>query len=70
MCKRWAIEEREMTPTERTKRVLEVTMDGLDSSLTFKMETGEDFDDGWLPMLKCIRQKPNNIQILWKTDEQ
>ena len=50
-CKRWEIEDRALSPVERTKRVLRGTMGGLEDFLTFTMETQEDFPSVWLATL-------------------
>ena len=50
-CKRWEIEDENLSPTERTRRVLHGTMMDLEHSLKFTMETGEDFSSGWLATL-------------------
>ena len=46
-CKRWEIEDRVLSPVERTKRVLHGTMGGLEDFLTFTMETQDDFPSGY-----------------------
>ena len=44
------MEDMEVTPTERTRRVIEGSMNGVFGFLDFTMETPEDFG-GWLPTL-------------------
>ena len=40
-----------VSPEERTKRVLQGTMQGVEEYLEFTVESGEEFTDGWLPTL-------------------
>ena len=49
--KEWEREDAFLTPTERTKRAVHGSMQGLTSCLAFTVETVEDFEDGWLPTL-------------------
>ena len=46
-CKRWMEEDKNLTPTEITRRVLHATMMDLEDFLNFTMETGEDFTSGY-----------------------
>jgi hypothetical protein len=65
-CKRWAMEDEGVTPLERTKRVLEATMAGLDTQLTFTMETEEDYKDNWLPTLDTNIRVEEDNKIVYK----
>ena len=47
----WEEEDYLLSPTERTKRAIHSSMQGVTQCLTFTVETGEDFTDGWLPTL-------------------
>jgi hypothetical protein len=49
--KEWEQEDSLLSPTERTKRVVYGSMQGLTKCLAFTVETSEDFADGWLPTL-------------------
>ena len=49
--KEWEEEDYLLSPTERTKRVVHSSMQGLTKCLTFTVETSEEFTDGWLPTL-------------------
>ena len=49
--KEWEEEDYLLSPTERTKRVVHASMQGLTKCLTFTVETSEEFADGWLPTL-------------------
>ena len=61
-CRRWEIEDQDLTPTERTMNILHGTMMGLENFLNFTMETHENFDSGWLPTLDTdIRVTEQNI---------
>ena len=48
---------------ERTKRAIHGTMMDLENFLTFTMETGEEFEGGWLPTLdtKLVVEKNNSV---------
>ena len=62
LSQEWAEEDRNLTPTEVTKRVLAGTMKGVEEFLEFTYETCQDFDDGWLPTLDtCLRIGEGNI---------
>ena len=50
-CKKWELEDKELSPTEITRRVLHATMDDIEYFLNFTMETANDFPNGWLPTL-------------------
>ena len=57
----WVGEDEKLTPTERTKKFLASTMEGVEAFLKFTYETCDDFD-GWLPTLDmCMRVSENNI---------
>ena len=45
----WELEDALLSPTERTRRVIEGSMVGLTKCLSFTTETCEAFADGWLP---------------------
>ena len=47
----WAEKDYLLSPRERTKRAVHSSLQGLTQCLTFTVETGEDFTDGWLPIL-------------------
>jgi hypothetical protein len=48
---RWETEDSKVGALERTKLAVHGSMQGIDPSLVFTMETGDDFVDGWLPTL-------------------
>ena len=61
-CQRWAMEDINITPLERTEKILHGTMGGIENFLTFTMDTGRDFTDGWLPILDTsLKMSPHNI---------
>ena len=49
--KEWEAEDEYLSPIERTKRMIQASMQGLTKCLSFTVETCEDFSDGWLPTL-------------------
>jgi hypothetical protein len=60
--KEWEEDDSLLSPTERTKRVVYGSMQGLTKCLAFTAETSEDFADGWLPTLDFkIRVNSKNI---------
>ena len=60
--KEWEQEDALLSPTERTKRAVHGSMQGLTKCLKFTVETSEDFADGWLPTLDFkLRVNSNNI---------
>ena len=60
--KEWEREDELLSPTERTKRVVQESMIGVTKCLRFTAETCEDFEDGWLPTLDFkLRISANNI---------
>ena len=51
---------------ENTTRVLKESMKGVESYLEFTVESGMDYEDGWLPTLDTnLRVEPNN-QVAYK----
>ena len=50
-CRRWELEDKELSGLEITKRIVEGTMKDLEEYLVFTMETESDFENGWLPTL-------------------
>ena len=50
-CKRWEDQDRGLSTTERTKRVLEMSMRGVMRGIEMTMETKDDFGGEWLPTL-------------------
>ena len=64
-CDKWKEEDKNISKTEVTKRILLGTMTGIDSFLEFTMETGEDFD-GWLPSLDTNLAVEKNNTIIYK----
>ena len=49
--RRWEEEDCDRSPLQMTVSILQGSMKGLFGFLEFTFETGEDFDDGWLPTL-------------------
>ena len=60
--KEWETEDSCLSPTEITKRALEFTMQNVE----FTMESGEDFDGGWLPTLDTSLKIGSNNRIMYK----
>ena len=50
-CMRWKHEDMDKSLTEVTVGVLKGTVSGITDYLNFTFETGEDYNDGWLPTL-------------------
>ena len=64
-CKKWEIEDKDMTPEKMTSSILLRTMNDIETYLTFTVETGEDFD-GWLPTLDTSLRVRGDNQIDYK----
>ena len=65
-CLRWAREDECTTGLKRTKRVLAQTMEGIESYLEFTVETGDDFEGGWLPTLDTSLKVDSGNQVDFK----
>ena len=52
----WEEKDALLSPTERTKRAVHGSMQGLTKCLRFTVETSEDFADGWLPTQGKFKQ--------------
>jgi hypothetical protein len=60
--KEWEAEDEYLSPIERTKRMIQASMQGLTKCLSFTVETCEDFSDGWLPTLDFqLRVNEQNV---------
>ena len=64
-CKRWEQEDLQLSPVERTKRAIHGTMMDLENFLKFTMETGEEFEGGWLPTLDTKLRVEMNNRVLY-----
>ena len=64
-CKKWEIEDKDMTPEKMTSSILLRIMNDIETYLTFTVETGEDFD-GWLPTLDTSLRVRGDNQIDYK----
>ena len=64
-CKRWEAEDQELTPIERTRRIIAGTMGVIEPFLTFTTETEEDFE-GWLPTLDTSIKVSKDNRIIFK----
>ena len=62
----WEDEDRLLSPTEITKRALRFTMQEVETFLEFTVETGEEFEGGWLPTLDTSLKIGSNNQIQYK----
>jgi hypothetical protein len=65
-CKRWELEDKELSGLEITKRIVEGTMKGLEEYLVFTMETESDFENGWLPTLDTELQVTADNMVLYR----
>ena len=63
-CKRWDLEDNDISPLQRTQQILKGTMGGIEGFLNFTMKTGIHFPDGWLPTLDTsLNMDDRNIFI-------
>ena len=65
-CSKWEQEDANISPTERTKNIIDGTMEGLEAFLKFTMETKEDFSSGWLATLDTDLLVSENNRIEYK----
>ena len=64
-CKKWELEDWDVTPEERTGQIMKETMQGVETYLQFTVETSEDFD-GWLPTLDTNLRVEDDNQVSYK----
>ena len=60
------MEDADLSPIERTRRIISGSMSGIEEFLTFTTETEEDFSDGWLPTLDTAIRVSEDNKILFK----
>ena len=65
-CEEWALEDQHKTPTERTKEAIMGSMGGLVECLSFTVESGEEFEEGWLPTLDLSLKMSDKNQVMYK----
>ena len=66
-CQRWANEDKSLSGTEITKRILAGTMTGVEQFLEFTFETCEDEGfGGWLPTLDSKLRVEENNQVSYQ----
>ena len=65
-CKRWRMEDMEIPGERRTKEILGQSMQGVESYLKFTMESGEDFQGGWLPTLDTTLRVEEDNSIMYR----
>ena len=64
--KRWEEEDSTISGEQRTKNILMETMKGVEKYLSFTVESGEDFEGGWLPTLDTNLKVGSDNQIQFK----
>ena len=65
-CKRWELEDSHVGGETRTKNILRETMGGIEEYLSFTVESGEEFKDGWLPTLDVSLRVDENNTVQFK----
>ena len=65
-CKRWELEDSQLSLVEVTRRIIAGTLGGVKSYLEFTTEVGEDFVDGWLPTLDTALRVDENNKIQYR----
>ena len=65
----WQVEDMELSPVERTRRVLHESMKGVINCLEFTTETQEQFEDNCLPTLDLNLWVEKGWQVHWKLFE-
>ena len=61
--RRWEDEDSTISGELRTKNILMETMKGVETYLNFTVESGEDFEGGWLPTLDTNLKVDNTNQV-------
>ena len=64
--RRWEEEDKSTSGELRTKELIKNTRSGLESFLEFTVESGEEFDNGWLPTLDTSLKVGERNQILYR----
>ena len=64
--KRWELEDNDKSPLQMTVEVLKETVKGVAEYLNFTFETGQDFEDGWLPTLDTNLRVTEGNQVEYK----
>ena len=62
----WVEEDNKLTATERTRKVLHASMQGVVNCLSFTTETAEQFEDNCLPTLDISLWVEEDWQVSWK----
>ena len=64
-CRKWEQEDKGISGLERTRRILAGSMGIIEPYLEFTTETGDDFEDGWLPTLDTALRisEDNTVQF-------
>ena len=65
-CKRWEVEDEVTTPERRTRELLAKSMEGVETYLKSTMESGEEFEGGWLPTLDTSLKVGGDNMIKFK----
>ena len=65
-CKKWEVEDENVSLLDITVRALQESMKGVASYLKFTYETGSDYVDGWLPTLDTNLKVDDKNQIIYK----
>ena len=64
-CLRWELEDKLVSGESRTKEIIRNSMMGVEDYLNFTVESGEEFEGGWLPTLDVNLKvdKANTVQF-------
>ena len=65
-CQEWEIQDKDLSPTQRTLRILEGTMKGVVKGMVMTMESKEDFDGKWLPTLDISLSMSSSNRLEFK----
>ena len=65
-CKRWELEDMSRSTLDVTLDILKDSMRGVMSYLTFTYESGQDYQDGWLPTLDTSLLVDQDNKVLYK----
>ena len=64
-CRKWEQEDKGISGLERTRRILAGSMGIIEPYLEFTTETGDDFEDGWLPTLDTALRISKDNTVLF-----
>ena len=65
-CERWRMEDKDTSNEKRTKEILGKTMENVEEYLSFPVESGEDFKEGWLLTLDTTIKVEEDNTVMYR----